>query len=412
MDANRLTRLLKTHATKLGFHLAGVSPAQDAQDFHHLVDWISRGHAAQMDYFPNRLHAYQHPRGVFPPAVSLLLLAFPYRTQAQIDHPPRGTARVASYAWGSTDYHDLIHERLQSLITFLKEQIPTAQARGVVDSAPLLEREFAQLAGLGWRGKNTLLLNKLHGSYFFLAALLTDQFLAVDPPHDTDHCGSCTACLDACPTQAFPQPGVLDASRCISYLTIEHRAPIPIQLRHAIGDWLFGCDICQQVCPWNRLKSSDLSSATTFASPHPTDETPSPFQHQPRSQTPLADLQPVDELRPCSLIELLSLDNEAFRKRFQHSPLWRPRRRGLLRNACIVLGNQCALDAQPILIERLSDQEPLIRGAAAWALHQLATPTALASIQERLKVEQDPYVIEELSNTLSPSSTGGPHEHA
>ncbi len=168
-------------------------------------------------------------------------------------NPPRaapGIGRVSRYAWG-TDYHESLRERLNQLADFLTSRVPTAKVRGVVDTAPLLEGEFAQLAGLGWIGKNTLLLNKQAGSWFFLAALLTDVELAYDEPHAAEHCGTCRACLDACPTDAFVEPYVLDSRKCISYLTIELKSAIPVELRSGLGDWLFGCDICQDVCPWN-----------------------------------------------------------------------------------------------------------------------------------------------------------------
>ena len=215
-----------------------------------------------------------------------------------------------------------------------------AKIRGVVDTAPLLEREFAQLAGLGWVGKHTLLINRQQGSWFFLAALITDVELSYDAPHETDHCGTCRACLDACPTGAFPQPYVLDATRCISYLTIELRDAVPAELRSGIGDWLFGCDVCQDVCPWN--SRAPLSRQAEFA--------------------PRADSNPIN------LISLFDLDDATFRERFRHTPLWRPKRRGLLRNAAIVLGNRPTPAAIPALIRGLNDDEPLVRGACAWAL--------------------------------------------
>src|SRR5207302_3001460 len=209
----------------------------------------------------------------------------------------------------------------------------------VVDTAPLLERDFARRAGLGWFGKNTMLLNKHFGSYFFLGALLLDLDLRPDPAHETSHCGTCTACLDACPTQAFPEPGQLDARRCISYLTIELRGPIPEELRGPTGDWLFGCDICQEVCPWNR--KSPPSAEPAFG--------------------------PRPELEAVDLVELLGLSEEAFRRRFRGTALTRPGRRGLLRNGAVILGNLRDPAALPALRRALADPEQLVREAAAWA---------------------------------------------
>jgi epoxyqueuosine reductase len=241
-----------------------------------------------------------------------------------------------------------------------------------------LEREFAQLAGLGWVGKHTLLINKPAGSYFFLAALLTDQELVYDEPFTADHCGTCRACLDACPTNAFPQPYVLDATRCISYLTIELREQIPADLRPGIGEWLFGCDVCQEVCPWNQKQA------------------PSP-QPSPRGRgSDETAFQPLAEMNPVDLIALFDLDEESFRARFRHTPLWRARRRGILRNAAIVLGNQRASAASKVLIRGLSDTEPLVRGACAWALGRIGGEGASVAVRERLKVEQDDSVRGEL----------------
>jgi epoxyqueuosine reductase len=202
-----------------------------------------------------------------------------------------------------------------------------------VDTTPLLERDFARRAGLGWIGKNTMLIDKRRGSYFFLGALLLDRELRPDPPHLASHCGTCTACLDACPTDAFAGPGWLDARRCISYLTIELKSAVPDELRPGVGDWLFGCDVCQEVCPWNRHDSSE-----------------------PEAVDP---------------VELLGLGEEEFRRRFRGTALSRPKRRGLLRNAAIVLGNTAGPEALPALERALADPEPLVREAAAWALARL-----------------------------------------
>jgi epoxyqueuosine reductase len=245
------------------------------------------------------------------------------------------------------------------------------RVRGVVDTAPLLEREFGQLAGLGWVGKNTMLLDRRFGSWFFLAAVLLDCELDYDAPAEVDHCGTCTACLDACPTGAFPRPYVLDATRCISYLTIELRSAIEPGLRPALGAWLFGCDMCQDVCPWNRKAASDLA---TFV--------------------PRPDLDPV------SLAPLFFLDDDAFRERFRRTPLWRARRRGLLRNAAIVLGNRPTSDALPALARGLRDVEPLVRGASAWALGRLRSADGAAELQRRLSEETDAGVQAEIREAL------------
>ncbi len=365
-----LTARLKTEAERLGFSLAGVCPAVEPDGVSRLGEWLDAGYAGEMHYLPNRATAYSHPRHVLEPVRSLVMLAFDYRT-AEPEAPQPGRGRVSRYAWGA-DYHDLIRVRLQSLADFLQRERPECTARTVVDTAPLLERDFAQLAGLGWIGKNTLLLNKQRGSWFFLAALLTDVTLEYDTSHETDHCGTCRACLDACPTDAFVDAYVLDARRCISYLTIELRGQTPPELRAGIGDWLFGCDVCQDVCPWN-------------------DRAP---------VTPEPDLQPINGATTCDLIALFDLDDQAFRERFRHTPLWRPRRRGLLRNAAIVLGNQQLPDARDALVRGLHDCESIVRGACAWALGQYGDPPARQALSDRLAIETDAEVCGEIDAAL------------
>jgi epoxyqueuosine reductase len=263
-----------------------------------------------MSYLENRENAYEHPRNVLGPVKSVVMLAMNYRTADPPDVAP-GQGRISRYAWGSGDYHDVLRERLSKLAEFLHRERPGCRTRGVVDTAPLLERDFARLAGLGWFGKNTMLINKRLGSWFFLAGLLTDVELEYDAPHAASHCGTCTRCLDACPTGAFVAPYVLDARRCISYLTIEHRGSIPEEFHAQMGDWLFGCDICQEVCPWNRKAPASTEPA---------------FLPQP-------DLQSVDAA------QLLLMTEADFRARFAHTALSRPGHSGLRRNAAVVAAN-------------------------------------------------------------------------
>lgn len=340
MKPAELTPLLKTEAHRLGFDLAGTCPAVAPAGLDRLRDWLAAGRAGEMRYLEDRLDAYSHPRHVLDGVRSLLILAVNYRT---LEPQPvaAGCGRVSRYAWGTSDYHDVIHERLGRLSDFLRNHVPEALVRGVVDTAPLLERDFAHLAGLGWIGKNTMLINRGLGSWLFLAALLTDQALEYDSPHTADHCGTCRACLDACPTGAFPEPHVLDATRCISYWTIEARGLAPPNLRPRFGDWLFGCDVCQDVCPWNRRSPAGAEPA--FA--------------------------PATGMDPVELTGLFTLSDEQFRARFRHTPLWRTKRRGLLRNAAVVLANQpTTAAAEKALTAGLQDPEPLVREACTWAL--------------------------------------------
>jgi epoxyqueuosine reductase len=372
MDTGDLTGFLKQRAAELGFSLSGVCPAVRPPRFERFDQWLAAGYAGEMEYLADRRDAYRDPSHVLDGARSVVMLAMNYRT-AERRGAEAAEGNISRYAWGGVDYHDLIRQRLNQLADCLRERLPAARVRGVVDTAPLLEREFAQLAGLGWVGKNTLLINRQQGSWFFLAALLTDAELAYDSPHESDHCGTCRACLDACPTDAFPQPYVLDAARCISYLTIELRNPIPAELRQGIGEWLFGCDICQDVCPWNHR--APLTSEAGFE--------------------PRADSNPMD------LIRLFDLDDATFRERFRHTPLWRPKRRGLLRNAAILLGNRPTPRAVPALIRGLADNEPLVRGACAWALSQYPQAAAHHALHRRREIETNAEVVREIEAAIS-----------
>lgn len=372
MDREQLTNELRERASQVGFSLCGVCPAIAPPGLGRFDEWLAAGFAGEMNYLVDRREAYAHPSHVLDGARSVVMVAMNYRTAEPKSIGP-GKGRVSRYAWGEADYHDVLRERLNQLVAWLHEVAPGSQARGVVDTAPLMEREFAQLAGLGWIGKNTLLLNRDAGSWFFLGALVTDLELVYDAPHETDHCGKCRACLDACPTNAFVAPYVLNASRCISYLTIELRDAIPNELRPGIGEWLFGCDVCQDVCPWNSRSPQSREQA---------------FE-------PKGDSNPVD------LIALFDLDDAAFRERFRKTPLWRAKRRGVLRNAAIVLGNQRAEAALPALARGLNDIEPLVRGACAWALGRLGNSAARVVLAKRQAVEIDADVRSEIAATLA-----------
>lgn len=372
MQPEPLTAKLRAKAQALGFGLVGVAPAVTPEGVMRLDEWLSRGYAGEMGYLAGRRDAYQHPDRLLDGARSVVMLGLDYRT-AEPETPQPGQGRVSRYAWGDRDYHDVIRPKLHALADSLREWAPGADARGVVDTAPLMERDFARLAGLGWIGKNTLLLNRERGSWLFLAALVTDTLLEYDAPSTTDHCGTCTACLDACPTNAFPSPRVLDASRCISYLTIEAPGLPSEDLRDGVGDWLFGCDVCQEVCPWNRF--APRASEEAF--------------------------EPLATTNPCDLFELFDLSDDAFRQRFKQTPLWRPKRRGLLRNAAIVLGNTKPDGGEAPLAKGLRDPEPLVRSAAAWALGVYSTNRSLVVLQNHLEIEEDQSVLIEIRATLA-----------
>lgn len=339
MDA--LEDRLKQKARALGFELAGIAPAAPADGFERLRDWLAHDFAGTMDYLHRHADARRHPHSVLPDVRSVVMVGMNYKPPDDAPLPPRA-GKVARYARGA-DYHDVLRQRLNVLLAWLQAEHPGCRGRGVVDTAPLLERDFARRAGLGWFGKNTMLLNRRLGSYFFLGALLTDLELRPDAAHETSHCGTCTACLDACPTDAFVGPKVMDARRCIAYLTIELKGPVPEELREGLGDWAFGCDICQEVCPWNRNAPSGTEPA----------------------------LLPRPDLEVLDLVELLGLSEEEFRRRFRGTALLRTKRRGLLRNAALVLGNRGDPVALPALRLALEDEEPLVREAVRWAISRI-----------------------------------------
>ncbi len=360
-DTPRLAARLKAEAARLGFALAGFAPATEADGFAHFRAWLGRGYAGEMAYLHTQGDQRRHPDSILETVRTVFMLGMEYGGRGA-RNPERGTedresrsARVAAYAQGP-DYHRYIWDRLNALAAWLRAAAPGCRTESVSDTAPLLERDFARRAGLGWVGKNTMLIHPRRGSFFFLGAVLTDIAFAADEPFAVSHCGTCTACLDACPTKAFPEPFVLDATKCISYLTVELRKDIPVELREPMGNWLYGCDVCQDVCPWNSKRNRMVNAGAE----------PVAFPHNPE----MAWLDPV---------ELLGLDPDAFRKRFKKTSLWRNRRAGVLRNAAIVLGNVGDARALPALEKALGDPESMIRGAAAWAIARIRQRTSSAN---------------------------------
>ncbi len=337
---------LKSQARALGFDLVGIAAADPADGLERLHHWLDRGFAGEMKYMHRQASDCSDPTSILPGVRSVVMVAMNYKPAEGVSTQDNADTqgKVARYARGQ-DYHDVLRARLNKFLAWVQMEVPDCRGRGVVDTAPLLERDFARRAGLGWFGKNTMLLNRRLGSYFLLGALLLDCELRCDSAHQTSHCGTCTACLDACPTAAFPEPGVLDSRRCLSYLTIELRRDVPVEMRPAMKDWLFGCDICQEVCPWNRKAPAGVEPGL-----------------QPR-----ADLEEID------LHELFELSEDAFRHRFKNTALWRARRRGLLRNAALILGNRGDQAALPALEKALSDPDEVIREAARWAIERLAS---------------------------------------
>ena len=339
-DNRQLSELLKAAGADAGFNVVRIAPAVSPPGFHPLLEWLADGYAADMTWMERRKEAYRHPDGVLRNTRSVIMVALNYHNAA----PEPGTARISRYAWGTEDYHSILRRKLNAVAAAMHEHRPQAKTRIVVDTAPLLERDFARLAGIGWFGKNTMLISRDIGSWFFIGALLTTESLAYDEPFEGNFCGSCTKCLEACPTSAFPEPYVLDANRCISYLTIERRdQSIPEQLRAEIGDWIFGCDICQEVCPWNRFAP----------------------------QVSLREFQLRDELRQLDVLTLLEMDETDFERRFANTPLERTGRDVIVRNAAIVAANQHRTDTIDALQTLQQDSSSLVRDAAKWALCRL-----------------------------------------
>ncbi len=356
-----LTASLKAEAHRLGFDLVGVAPAVVPPGYGRYLDWIEQGREAGMAYLKRQAEAKGHPRHVLAGARSVIVVGMIYgRPEPNPPGPTEG--KIARYARG-TDYHEILWRRLESLLQWLQVEQPGVVGRAVCDTAPLLERDFARLAGLGWIGKNTCLIDRKAGSFTVLGSVLVDIELAYDSPHETNHCGTCSRCLDACPTDAFDGPYVLDARKCISYWTIEHKGPIPEGPAESLGDWVFGCDICQDVCPWNRKAPGGREPA----------------------------LEARSEWVNPDLIEWLGRDPAAFRQALKGSALARSKRSGLLRNAALILGSRRTLEAVAVLIERLKDEDAVVRGASAWALGRIGSAQAIGALREALD-DPDPSV--------------------
>ncbi|MCS7306720.1 MAG: tRNA epoxyqueuosine(34) reductase QueG [Thermoguttaceae bacterium] len=395
MEHGKLTEALKAEARQLGFDLVGVCPAGPPPHLKAFQQWLQAGYAGQMHYFHRRVLAYEHPRFLLKGVRSLVMLGMNYRT-VEPQATATGQGRISRYAWGS-DYHELIRRRLRRLAQWLVQQVPEAKVRGVVDTAPLLERSFAQQAGLGWIGKNTVLIHPRLGSYLFLAGLLTTVELVYDEPFDRQHCGRCQACLDACPTGALVAPYVLDARRCISYLTIELRQMPPQELRLKMGDWLFGCDRCQEVCPWNRPPVV-LEERGRYESGKVSQNWES-WNHLPVVSEEAA-FYPGPGCNPANAVEILGLTEDQFRERFRGSPLWRAKRAGILRNAALVLGNRPSEQGLAALCQALQDKDPMVRAACAWALGRYPDPKARYALQHALTAERVEQVRQEIQNSL------------
>jgi epoxyqueuosine reductase len=342
-----LTQLVKSEACCLGFALAGVTTPDPPPHLSAYENWLMLGRHGSMDYLADE-HARTYrrdPRMILPGCRSILMLGIrhPDPKTAKPDEESGLSGQVAAYAWGR-DYHLVLPERLKALTVFIEQlagkPLPN---RWYTDTGPVLERDLAQRAGLGWIGKNTCLINPKAGSYFLLAEILLGIELEPDLPFSTDRCGTCTRCIQACPTGCLLPNRTLDARRCISYLTIENKGEIPSDMRPQIGNWTFGCDVCQMVCPWNRFASNEYDRG----------------------------LAPYPGVMSPDLRANLMLTPQGFNRQFKDSPVRRARRRGYLRNVAVALGNSGNPAGIPALEKALQDDEPLVRQHAGWALKQI-----------------------------------------
>jgi epoxyqueuosine reductase len=370
---------LKARALDMGFNLVGITPAAPSPTLAAYFRWIEAGMHGTMGYLarPDRQARRRDLNAILPGARSLVIVGLDYHTgvipEEVLNDPSRG--RIAAYAWG-LDYHDLMQPRLKMLAEWLAAEVgqPSAQ-RVYVDTGAILERSHAQQAGMGFIGKNTMLIHPHRGSSIFLGEIIADvEFDVYDTPHRPTMCGSCTRCLNACPTNAFPQPHVLDARRCISYLTIEHHGWIERELRPLMGNWVFGCDVCQEVCPFER-----------FATPT-----------QERAFYPID----VDRAAP-KIVDLLALDDAVFEDRYAGTPLVRIHRERLVRNACIAAGNWGHEAAIAPLTRLLDDASPIVRGHATWAVGRILGDGARRLLMKQYETEDNAMVRSEIAAIVS-----------
>ena len=369
-----LIQALKNEAHRLGFDLVGITTPEPPPHLSVYQRWIAAGLHGEMSYLASERASRRRadPRAILPDCQSILVLGACYPQGAPLSlmegesvDVNHAAGKIAAYACGP-DYHDLFAPRLQALAAFLEAQVgQPIRNRWYTDTGPLLERDLAQRAGLGWIGKNTCLITPGMGSYFLLAEILLSIHLEPDPPFVADRCGTCTRCLTACPTGCILPDRTIDARRCISYLTIELKSAIPPELRPLMGEWVFGCDVCQQVCPWNHTM-------------------------------PITKIGSIPDLQA-----ELKLTPESFNRRFQTTPLKRVKRRGYLRNVAVALGNSHDLTAIPALVQTLrQDPEHLVRGHAAWALGQIGGRAAQDALQASAQGETDAFAYAEIQAAM------------
>src|SRR5262249_43522859 len=360
---------IRAAAHRAGFERVGFTAAKPAPHAHELRAWLEAGMHATMAYMQDPDGRRANPKTYVPWARSVVVVALAYRTDDTLS-TDSSRAAISSYAWGD-DYHREARSRLEALRTSIAELVPGSRTHPFVDTSPVLEKGFAEAAGIGWRGKHTNVIAQRAGSWFFLGGLLTDVDLEPDAAA-RDRCGTCERCIDVCPTRAIVAPYVVDARRCIAYLTIENRGPIERAFRPLIGNRVFGCDDCQDVCPWNRHAARTRVAA--FA---------------PRD----GNLNPL-------LSSLITMTRTEWNRRFKKTPVRRATYEGFIRNVAVALGNWGDPSAAPGLIARLADPSPLGRGHVAWALGRVATADAIAALRCRRAVEEEAWVRDEIDAAL------------
>jgi len=335
-----LSSRIREESRHLGFFKTGITSIRTLPDPERFADWLKQGLHGEMRYMERQAAKRLDPGLVQASACSLIIVAMNYHTaDSLIDESLKG--KISRYAWGS-DYHAVLRSRLDLLLQYIQQLDPSAEGRCYVDTGPIMEKVWGAETALGWMGKHTNLITREQGSWFFIGVILLNLELEYDAP-EKNYCGKCRRCIDACPTGAIIAPYVLDARRCISYLTIELRGPIPVSLRSLIGNRIYGCDDCQEVCPWNRFAV----------------------------KTRQTEFYPVQGRLNPDLMPLIRLTEEEFHRRFSGSPILRATRDGFVRNVVVALGNSGSREALPALKKALQDPSPLVRDHAEWALNQI-----------------------------------------
>ena len=365
----QLSSQIREEALRLGFFKVGMAPVHTLPDGERFAKWLRDGMNGEIRYLEQQALKRLDPRLVLEGARSVLVLALSYYSGANVpDSLSKG--RISRYAWGD-DYHEMVGARLEALLAFIKNLQPSVRGRCYTDTGPVMEKAWGARTSVGWMGKNTILISREHGSWFFIGVILLDVELEYDNEEE-DSCGRCDRCIQSCPTGAIAVPYVLDARRCISHLT-QQRGPIPRPLRPLMGNWVFGCDVCQDVCPWNR--SPRVTSEPGFLA---------------RKGNFLPDL-----------VSLVGISAEEFSARFNNSPIRRATRDGFVRNIVVAMGNSRSEHMIPALKNALLDASPLVRGHAAWALGRIADASVQRILDSATDGEADPLVREELSLALA-----------